>query len=339
MAPSRRFLLALPLGLPLAAALYFGAIWLQLGVPTRSSQWAFEINQRKAELARKTTPPALFLVGGSATLFGHNAAVIEHETGVPTVNLGTHAALGPGYILHLARQLSRPGDTVLLCIEYELLDWSGTTKNAWSDPLLLDYLIARDPGYFRALPLKDQLEIALALPFIRLKHGVEGFWNPPKHDRLELVYDVRRLDDHGDQTGNKDAIRIVNSRHILQPITPMVRGFSAHPSGMDEVRDFVQWAANHGVRVLAVLPPLAENAAYQKPTAIEVEARVQKFYQDLGVPLLGIQADWLYPDSQFYDTNYHLTEEAAQRHSKRLAARLRTWLAADDPHPKTSSQP
>ena len=185
MAPSRRFLLALPLGLPLAAALYFGAIWLQLGVPTRSSQWAFEINERKAELARKTTPPALFLVGGSATLFGHNAAVIEHETGVPTVNLGTHAALGPGYILHLARQLSRPGDTVLLWIEYELLDWSGTTKNAWSDPLLLDYLIARDPGYFRALPLKDQLEIALALPFNRLKHGVEGCWNPPKHDRLE----------------------------------------------------------------------------------------------------------------------------------------------------------
>ena len=86
------------------------------------------------------------------------------------------------------------------------------------------------------------------------------------------------------------------------------------------------------------LAPLAENAAYQKPTAIGVEARVRNFYQDLGVPLLGIQADWLYPDSHFYDTNYHLTEEAAQRHSHRLAARLRTWLAADDPHPKTSSQ-
>ena len=75
----------------------------------------------------------------------------------------------------------------------------------------------------------------------------------------------------------------------------MIKGFSAHPTGMDEVRNFFQWASHHGVRVLAVLPPLAENAAYQKRTAIEVEARVRKFYQDLGVPLLGIQADWLYP--------------------------------------------
>src|SRR4051794_13299074 len=135
MPATRRFLFALPLGLALLAAMYFGAIWLQLGVATPSSEWAFEINQRKAEIAGQVARPALFLVGGSATLFGDNAVVIERETGVPTVNLGTHAALGPAYILYLVRRIVRPGDIVLLTMEYEVLDWGGTTKNAWADPL------------------------------------------------------------------------------------------------------------------------------------------------------------------------------------------------------------
>jgi hypothetical protein len=326
MPSPHRFLLALLLGLPLAAALYFGAIWLQIGVPTRSSQWAFEINQRKAEIAGRIARPALFLVGGSATLFGDNAAVIEHETGVPTVNLGTHAALGPEYILHLARRVLRPGDTVLLSMEYELLDWSGTTRNAWADPLLLDYLLARDPAYFRGLPLQDQLRIALRLPLHRLKLGLKGCLITPEPGTPGIVYDAGLLDDRGDQTGHKEAIRIVNSPHILKPILPLVQGLSAHPSGMEDVRNFCRWATNNGVRVLATLAPLAENPAYAKPPAIEAEARVRRFYQELGVPLVGVQADWLYPVSEFYDTNYHLTEEGGRRHSKRLADRLRNWL-------------
>jgi hypothetical protein len=322
MPATRRFLIALPLGLPLAAALYFGAIWLQVGVPTPSSQWAFEINQRKAEIARRSPRPALFLVGGSATLFGDNAAVIERETGVPTVNLGTHAALGPAYILHLVRQVVRPRDTVLLTIEYELLDWSGTYKNAWAEPLLLDYLIARDPAYLRGLPLKDQLEIAFRLPFRRIKVGLKGWWHRFPIGEPGSLYDARFLDDRGDQTGHKAALRTVNSPHILKPISPLVKGLSACPSGMDDVRRFCQWASTNGVRVLATPPPLAEHPAYMTETAKQAEARVRKFYEDLRVPLLGQQADWFYPVTEFFDTNYHLTEEAARRHSKRLADRL-----------------
>ena len=328
----------------MAAALYLGGIWLQLGVPTRSSQWAFDINQRKAEIAAKIARPSLFLVGGSATLFGDNALVIEREIGVPTVNLGTHAALGPEYILHLARQVLRPGDTVLLSLEYELLDWGGTTQNAWADPLLLDYLLARDPAYFRSLPWKEQLEIALRLPLQRYKLGLKGCLFTPRPRTPGIVYDAALLDDRGDQTGHKDAIRIVNSPHIRNPILPLLRGLSAHPSGMEDVRHFYRWATNNGIRVLATLPPLAENPAYAKGPALAAESRVRSFYQELGVPLLGAQADWLYPVTDFYDTNYHLTEEGGRRHSKRLAAQLQSWFRPPFPqvlpvHADTASTP
>jgi hypothetical protein len=60
--------------------------------------------------------------------------------------------------------------------------------------------------------------------------------------------------------------------------------------------------------------------------AKHVETRVQDFYKELGVPFLGTQSDWLYPVTEFYDTNYHLTEEAARTHSYRLAEHLRVAL-------------
>jgi hypothetical protein len=172
--------------------------------------------------------------------------------------------------------------------------------------------------------LRDQLEIALRLPLNRLKLGLKGRLFTPRLRVPGVVYDPRLLDDRGDQIGHKASIRILNSRHILNPIAPLVKGLSARPSGMDDFRDFCQWAKDQNIRVIAAPPPLAENPAYAKAPAKEVEARVRKFYEELGVPVLGVQEDWFYPVTEFYDTNYHLTEEAARIHSKRLADRLRT---------------
>ena len=97
-----------------------GAFCLNLGVPSGGSRWAYELNQQKRRAAEQAAPPRLLLVGGSATLFGLSAKEIQAQTGYHTINLATHAALGTAYILHLAEQVAKPGDTVLLVFEYEL---------------------------------------------------------------------------------------------------------------------------------------------------------------------------------------------------------------------------
>ena len=197
------------------------------------------------------------------------------------MNLGTHAALGPAYILYLVRRIVRPGDTVLLTMGYQLLDWGGTTKNAWADPLMLDYLLARDPAYFRRLGWREQVEIALRVPFNRLKKGIMGRFHPLGRRTPGIVYDARLLDERGDQTGHKESMRKVNSPPILKPITPLVRGLSSQPSGMEDVRQFCRWAATNGVRVVAVPPPLATNPAYAQPAATQVQAQVKAFYEGM----------------------------------------------------------
>src|ERR1035437_2430394 len=131
-------------GFLLMFGLVAGAFWLNLGVPSPGSRWAFEVNQQKRRVADQTASPRLLLVGGSATLFGLSAKEIEAQTGWHTINLGTHAALGTTYILHLAEQTAGPGDTVLLVLEYELYTY-GKLNGAWVVNLLVDSIVSRDP--------------------------------------------------------------------------------------------------------------------------------------------------------------------------------------------------
>ena len=148
MKPTWRFFGGLLAGFMLALGLTVAAFWLNLGVPTGTSHWAFELNQKKRLIAEQTPSPKLLLVGGSATLFGVSAREIQEETGWRTVNLSTHAALGTSYILHLAQAAAKPGDTVLLVLEYELYNY-GKVNETWADRLLVDYLVARDPAFLR----------------------------------------------------------------------------------------------------------------------------------------------------------------------------------------------
>ena len=114
MKTSRNFFAGLAAGFLLAMGLTGGAFYMNLGVHSVMSKWAFDITQKKRLLARQTPSPRLLLVGGSATLFGLSAQELEHQTGWRTLNLGTHAALGTVYLLRETQQLARPGDTVLI---------------------------------------------------------------------------------------------------------------------------------------------------------------------------------------------------------------------------------
>jgi hypothetical protein len=155
MKASWRFFAGLGAGFLLALGLTATAFYLNLGVSTGTSRWAFELNQIKRQLAERTASPKLLLVGGSGTLFGVSAREIQRQTGWRTVNLSTHAALGTTYILELAQRAAKPGDAVLLVLEYELYNY-GKVEQTWADKLLVDYLVSRDPAFLRRLSLREQ---------------------------------------------------------------------------------------------------------------------------------------------------------------------------------------
>lgn len=265
-------------------------------------------------------PSRRLLVGGSSVLFGLNARVIERQTGLRTLNLGTHAALGAPYILAQARNLAQSGDTILLVFEYELY-----VSNA-RDDVWLDYLVARAPDHFHRLSLIEQWDVFMLTPGKRLKIGLKNRFNPgryPNHITGAGVYYSDYIDSWGDQIHHPQSA----APAAFEPLPTLLgRGLPEHPAGFPAIESFCRWAQEHHIRVLATYPNVLDQPVLHTPLAKKTAARVADFYAKIGVPVVGEYTDSLVPADQFFDTVYHLDDEAALARTQRLVEKLRPYL-------------
>lgn len=85
-----------------------------------------QVDQRRdaeIEAVRKKAPDRSVIVftGGSSTAFSIDAALIEESCGTPAFNFSLPVSAGPKYLLHHALERTRPGDTLVIGLEPDLL--------------------------------------------------------------------------------------------------------------------------------------------------------------------------------------------------------------------------
>jgi hypothetical protein len=323
MSVPSRFILGLAAGLVLGIALFVALLYSQVGVPTYSSSWSYDIAQKKRALAAAISGPRLLLVGGSSTTFGLSAQTIEAGTGVRTLNMGTHAGWGPDYLLYWIEQTARPGDTVLLAIEYQLF-----TKPIGSEPHD-DYILSRDPAFFRQMSLLDKIDMATRISFKRIQKGLNirhHGENPPR-SHPPYTQGASYIDSYGDETGNIEVDRRRANPDMEEMAEPLVDGIaSTHTAGFDEVRRFIAWAKAHDVTVLATFPNIVHRPEYDGENAREAIKVITDFYTAQGVPVVGTAQEAMYPPDQFFELPYHLTHDAAITRTQKLVPELKPYL-------------
>ena len=326
MKGSWHFFAALVAGFALALGVTATGFYLNLGVPTDGAKWNYQVNEKKRLLAEKSPAPKLLLVGGSATLFGISAKQIQEQTGWPTVSLATHAGLGTAYILYTGRRVAKPGDVVLLTLEYELY-WYGKVEQGWAAVSLIEYLIAGEPSFFlKELTPEEQWNVFMLTSNRRLIRGLKHRSRREWPEGSFEVYDIRNINEWGDQAGHLDAKKPARRESAMQSKTSLSYGMPAQPKGFPLVEAFCKWAQTNHVTVLATFPNMCDAPEYHTPLAQETIKRIKQLYAGLNVPVLGEYTDALLPREQFYDTIYHPTEEAARARTERLARQLIPYL-------------
>lgn len=101
----------------------FTILWILLtrALPQpHESFWISGIYKAKEAAAAKVVGRKAVIIGGSGAHYSYSAKAITEATGIPTVNLGTHAGLGGEYILHRARGSLKPGDIAIVALEHQL---------------------------------------------------------------------------------------------------------------------------------------------------------------------------------------------------------------------------
>jgi hypothetical protein len=308
-------------------------IRLQLGVPTALSSWIMSAIEKKRGAANSIDRPKIVLLGGSATLFGVKASVLERELRIPVINGSLHAGLGMAYILREGRNLLKPGDTVVLFPEYELYGFGEKNRRDWAAITYLDFILSRDPNYYKSLSWHDQIEIGLMTPISRLFDGIKGRWTPVVLS-VESQYNPYRsdaLDSRGDMTGHRAEFRAAHSEDRDRRVCEVLcRGLNLDEEGFSLLKDFHQWAAKNRVRVLAGFPNMVHRMEYDNTVTDGVELNIRSFFEDMGVQVIGNVRAALLPQEDFFDTIYHPTEEASVHRSERLAMQMRPLFHVQD---------
>lgn len=291
-------------------------VWLLLPLATRGAvvegnRWVREGLARKIAASRARDGKVV-LLGGSNVLFGLSARRLEEAHGIPSVNLAQHAGLGRPYILHYALDAVRPGDVVVLVLEYALWETekSRDTRNY--------YVLAHDTAYLYHLPPLQLLAFLAGvqprewLTLLRARHTPGT--RPPGG------YDAATLDGWGDETINRPEA-VTPAMHAAVTSEPPRGPFVLDPAAVDDVRTFATRLQTRGARLVLGYPAL-----FRRDFAWNVN---RPFYAALvtaidraGLAAVGRPEDSPFDEPCLFDARYHTTLPCTAANTDRLARQL-----------------
>lgn len=308
----RRFLIGVIAGVALVALGWALLLMGQLGRPTVSNLWISQAYDYKLALAEEIREPQLLVVAGSNALFGIDSALLERAVGRPVLNFGVNAGVQSSYVLAYARRAVRPGDWVLLPIEYPMFHDRHRVGYAF-----LDYLLSH-PSY-RSIDL-SVAQLAQVFWLTPLSRVWEGYRGLPAGFEVAGLYGAHNMDERGDQIDTEAArqeqwMRDAVERSEVKPYGGLATDFHA---GWSQWRRFADEVEAMGGCAVFVPSAMLDRPTYH-------QGREQAYYagfgaeaRSRGLRYVGEPFDFLYPMDHFFDTNFHLNAEARRMHTERV---------------------
>ena len=245
-------------------------------------------------------------------MFGVDSTAVAEALGRPVVNLGVNAGILPPYIQSYARQAIKPGDWVVLPVEYPMFHGRYSINMSF-----IDYWWGH-PGFRRLdVNLVQLAQVFWLTPVLR---AVDGYRGLPSGFNVSGLYGPQNLDHHGDQINTQSSQQEVWMRELVERSGIERYGAQAHAwnanwASWQALADEVTAAGGCAV---FVPPPMLDRADYHQGkerryyTSLPEQARLH------GLNYVGSPLDTLYPMDRFFDTNYHLNAAARTLYTRHL---------------------
>jgi hypothetical protein len=333
-----------------ATCLVFGAIFAaafvyQLGAPVAAEYWVPEIKTVKLFLAGRIVGRKLIVLGGSNALFGLDSTRIETETGIPTVNLAIHAGLSLDYLVVYARPVLRPGDLLVLTLEYSYFE--SDNANAW---WFSSNVMAWEPEYVSTLGPVGAVAFVLSTSTKRVVEGVfsqisrerlrqvygrrvrdprevidqaNKNWREGGHQRSTDPYSFLSIDEHGDVQSN------IGSFYHDDPETASVPPFPEASAPWRRLDRLARQCKADGIRLFLAWPALPDSAGRYQGQARRNLAQIRRRAEMLGLTTLGDPTEYALDRRYFFNTEYHLNQEGRELRTRTLLSHLVPQLLAE----------
>lgn len=254
---------------------------------------------KEKRLNALTDTPRLVIIGGSNTRFGFNCQILKDSLGMEPVNMGIHIGLGLNYMFEQVAEHLKAGDVLLMSAEYQnFMDM----QTYLGDEGLTDmYLMKHQWGKaFSHMVDTHNYFSMYRLINRRIKRIGMNIEDIPERMEVRTKYNK-----YGDYIGH----------YNLSPQrwnTSSLSTFSAKEVLSDLVLK-INHLRKRGVKVLLLPPPYCESS--YKVNSLSISNLADQL-RAADISFCVEPEVCVYPDSLYYDSEYHLNGLGVERHSK-----------------------
>ncbi|MFV1943792.1 hypothetical protein VPH49_23625 [Pseudomonas luteola] len=304
-----------------AGGLLWIGTWLvllvgQLGHPFVNNLWVEGAYAKKLARAASIREPKIVVVAGSSAMFGVNTKMLEQALGRPAVNLGVNAGILSPYLLIYARQAVHPGDWVILPLEYPLYHDRYEVNQVYQD-----YWLSHPVTY--GLNAWRLIQLIASTPLERVAQGYLGV---PEGFTVAGLYGAQNLDDWGDQLISRRAER--SEAFFSGAQRSAIQHYGAQANSYNGSWALWQTFASEvnqrgGCAVFLPAPMLDRPDYHSDPVERNYYESLSSNARQHGLNYIGEPFDFLRPEDDFFDTNYHLVDEARMDNTARIIEQVK----------------
>lgn len=247
----------------------------------------------------------LLLIGGSNLAFGIDSGLIEEEFNVNVINLGLHAGLGLKFIINEAMSSVKKGDIVLLSLEYPLYDESSQPS---IDLINHTQTIYPNSKSFYDISLKDNF-------FISLQNSKK--WFDRQNIQIDSVYNRKYFNKYGDVVGHltKAQPKDIDDRGVMNKINI--------DNNVSLLHELYLKCNSLDAKLYIVFPnyPISE---FNKNKTVIYDLKEQIKTKVDFIEMINEPETFVFEDSFFFDTVFHLNAKGRQKRTKMLIKILRS---------------
>ncbi|MEP6508250.1 MAG: hypothetical protein ABJC63_08485 [Gemmatimonadales bacterium] len=277
----------------------------------------------KDRLIRNTPSPKVILVGGSNLAFGIDSRMMEDSLQVHVVNMGLYAKLGLRYMLAQVKPYIKRGDVVVVVPEYDQFYGNFANGDNTLNTALLYAPADRIGDFIKSYSIVDVVLRPRAenarRAFLHVAAAAVGRENQFYPPDTNPVYNRHSFNDRGDvisHLGRKG--KDPDSIYVKE--LPSLKTFNSRT--IDDLNSVADEAVKVGARSYFMFPSYMARAYAMSDKAIDLlRGRIGK---DSRMPFVGTAKDFVFADSLFFDTRFHLTGQGRALRTARMIDILRT---------------
>ncbi|MGN0235587.1 MAG: hypothetical protein ACI4BD_04640 [Paludibacteraceae bacterium] len=265
--------------------------WM-LANPNRYTIHSHEINvEQSIEKLKKKTTPSIIIIGGSGCGFGFISPLLSKHYQMPVINTGTHAGLGLRLQVLLVKSYVEQGDIVLVIPEYLQF-----TNQFYGDETAWRIMTATMQDAMDSISCKQYMYLSKYF-FTAIKETWDFLYNDSINSTSP--YSSHSLNEYGDVTLYE--YRLHKDISMPKNTTPQ---HNINKDVVSFLKEFREHCHQESATFL-LFPPTYHEDAYEIDKDFINE--IEKLLDVENIPYPVDTKRYAFPDSLFYDTNYHLT--------------------------------